>query len=82
LAPYTELDDGIDEMLYAIVPATLQDVRESHQVGVHIGVGVLQRVPDPRLGRQVDDPLRAILAKYLIEGIALGDIHARVHEVV
>ena len=39
-------------MLYLVVAASLQDIGEANDVAVDVGMGVLQRVADPGLGRQ------------------------------
>ncbi len=67
---------GVDQVLHAVVPAALQDVAETDQVGVDIGRRVLQRVAHPGLGRQVHHPLRAMLAKHPVHRRAVGDVLA------
>ena len=40
------------------MPTPFQDVHEPDQIRVHVGVGILDRIPDPRLGGEMDHPLR------------------------
>ena len=42
-------------MLDTAVPAAFQDVEEADEIGVDIGVRILQRVAHAGLGRQVHD---------------------------
>ena len=62
---------GVDEVPDAGVAAALQDRQMGGQIGVHIVEGVLEGIPDPRLGRQVDDAVETLLFK---EGGSRGPI--------
>jgi hypothetical protein len=74
LAPYTlEL-----EVLHAAVPATLEDVHEAHEVRVHVGVRVRQRVANTRLRREVDHAIEAVLLEEALHAVAVG--HVELHE--
>ena len=42
-------------MADAVVPAPLENVDETDEIRVDVGMGVLQRVPDPGLRGEVDD---------------------------
>ena len=41
-------------MLNALMPATFKDVAKTNQVGLDVGGRILNRVPHPSLGRQMD----------------------------
>ena len=43
----------------AVMAAAFQDIQETHEIGLNVGVGILKRVADSRLGRHVKDTLRA-----------------------
>src|SRR3546814_7843456 len=49
---------GVDQVLDAVVAAGLEDVHEADDVGVDVGVRVLERVAYAGLGGEVDHPLR------------------------
>ncbi len=46
---------GIDQVLDAVVAATFEDVAKTDQVGLYIGVGILEGIAHTRLGGEVDD---------------------------
>ena len=50
-------------MLDAVVAAAFEHVQEAGDVGVDIGVGVVEGIADARLRREVDDPLEALLGE-------------------
>src|SRR3546814_4819012 len=75
-------------MLDAVVAAGLEDVHEADDVGVDVGVRVLERVAHAGLGGEVDHPLRlevgegrvergAVLERRAPEGEALQRRQAR-----
>lgn len=45
----------IDEMSHMMVPAGLEDVVEAHDIAPDIDIGILDGIPDPRLGGEIDD---------------------------
>ena len=51
--------------------AGLQDIGEGDEVGLHVVVGVVDAVPDAGLGREVDDPVEAVLGE---AGVDLGGV--------
>jgi hypothetical protein len=56
------------------VPAPFKDVHETNEVGVHIGVRILDGIPDTRLGRQVHYPLGFVLGEKGFHGSAVSHI--------
>ena len=44
-------------MLHAVAPAALEHVQRADQIAFDIRMWILDRVPDPRLGRQMDDSI-------------------------
>src|SRR5438034_8980106 len=65
---------SVDEMLHVVVPAALQDIEESGDVAVDVGVRVFHRIAHSGLGGEVDDPPRAPLAKEAGHLCAIGDV--------
>ena len=49
----------VDQVLHAVVPAAFEDMQEADEVGVDVGVRVVERIAHAGLRRQVDDPLDA-----------------------
>jgi hypothetical protein len=47
-------------MFDAVMTAGFENIDEADQVGIDVGVGILQRIAHTRLGSQIDHPLRAI----------------------
>ena len=45
--------------------AALQNVKESNEIGLDIGLWIENGIPHSGLGRQVDHDLRIILAEYV-----------------
>ena len=56
---------GVDQMLDRVMTAGFQDIHEADQVGIHVGMGILQRIAHPGLRRQIDHPLGLVLGKNL-----------------
>ncbi len=65
-------------MLHRVMPAPLKDVHEADQIGVHVGVRILERVTDPGLGRQMHHPLRPVTGKQRRHRAAVRHVHALV----
>src|SRR5260370_1147890 len=63
-------------MLDGVVPAPLEDVQETENVAVGVGVGVLQRVADACLRREVDDLMRTQLGEERAHAVDVGDVDA------
>lgn len=54
---------GKDEVPHPAVAAALEHVGEADEVGIDVGIGVLDRVAHPRLGGQVKDPVETVRGK-------------------
>ena len=67
-------------MLHIIVATALKDVGKAHQIGVDIGVGVLQRIPHAGLGGQVNHPFRLLLPEQRFHSGPVGHILADLGE--
>src|SRR5262245_52106601 len=61
-------------MLAAMMATAFQDVGEPLQVGVDIGMRVLQRVAHAGLRREVDDTRKAVLGKQLCYTGAVSEV--------
>ena len=64
----------INQMLAAGVSAAFEDVQEPDDVGVGIGVRIVQRMADAGLGGQMDDGVEAIGGKQFAKRRAIGDV--------
>src|SRR5690554_6299603 len=71
---------GVDQMLGAEVAAGFQNVQKAGDVGVHIGLGVDQRVTHTGLGSQVDDPVGPVFFKGRIKGGFIFQVQAQIGE--
>ena len=59
------------------MPAGLEDVGEGDDVALDIGVRILEAVADAGLGREMDDPVEAMLRETgLDRGEPVGEIGA------
>lgn len=58
---------GIDQMLDGVMPTGLEDVVETYDVALDIGIGVLDAVAYTGLGRQVHDDVEMMLGKKSID---------------
>ena len=61
-------------MLHIIVTTTFQDVGETHQIGIDVGMRILQGVPHARLGRQVNHTLWLVLSEQGLHGGPVGHV--------
>ena len=61
-------------MLDAVVAAALEDVHRPDDVGIDVGVRVLERVAHARLRGEMDDPLRPRLGKQPFHAGAVDEI--------
>ncbi len=58
-----------------LMPGDLQHRHMTHQVGLHIGERIFQRIPHPRLGGEVDDAFDVpVILHHRLHGIVIGDI--------
>ena len=62
-------------MPHRIVAAALQDVQEAHDIAVHIGPGILDRIADAGLGGQVDHGVEALRREQRRQRLAVGEVH-------
>lgn len=61
-------------MLNAAVSAALQNVHEPGDIRVDVGMGILPRITDSSLSRQMHNPLWLLFPKYFLDGWRLGHI--------
>ena len=60
-------------MLHGIMSARFQDVVETYDVALDIHVRVLDGVPNPRLGSEVDHHVEVILGKETVNESLVGN---------
>ena len=65
---------GVDQVLDAVAPTSLQDMGKPDQVGVHVGHRVLQRVGHPGLGGQVDHSVEAAGVEVFGDGWGVAQV--------
>ena len=68
---------GVDQVTHLIVPATFQQVGKADDVGVDVGVGVLQGIAHSRLRRQVDHRVETMLCKQGFQGWPVNQVDSR-----
>jgi hypothetical protein len=73
---------GKDEVVGFTMPASFQNIEESSEIGVEIGVGILQRVTDTGLRGKMHDRSEFAVAKYGLYALAIGEIDLVKTEVV
>ena len=61
-------------MLDAVVTAALQHVQRADDVGVDVGMRVLQPVADAGLGAEMNDPLRPSFGEEPLHAGAVGEV--------
>ena len=61
-------------MLHLLMAAPLKNVAKAHQIALHIGRWVLQRVAHPGLGSQVHHRAGAASRKQIGHGACIGHI--------
>ena len=62
------------EVLHLVVSAPLEDVQEPGEVALHVGVGVRQGMPNPRLCRQVNHPVELVIREERFHANAVADV--------
>ena len=67
---------GEDEVLDAVVPASLEDVQEALRLASTYACGLDERVAHARLGREVDHALRLRLGEEAAHAVGVGDVEA------
>ena len=58
-------------MFDPVVPAGLQDIAETDQIGIDVGMGVFERIAHTGLGGEIDDPLRPVGAERPVNGFPI-----------
>jgi hypothetical protein len=71
VGPIDRTAGGIHQMLHAVVAAGFQDIAEADQIGVYVGMGVLQGVTHARLRGQVDHALGLVACKQVFYACAV-----------
>jgi len=71
---------GKYQVLYMSVPASFQDIEETHYVGVHVRIRVFERIPHPCLGRQVHDRIEARSGEEILHGRPIDHINVYMGE--
>ena len=56
------------------MPASFQNIEEAGEIGVEIGMGILQRVTDTSLRGKVHDGSEFVVAKHGFYALAIGEI--------
>ena len=64
------------------MPASFQNIEEAGEIGVEIGVGILQRVTDTGLRGKMHDGSEFAVAKHGFYALAIGEIDLVKTEVV
>ena len=67
-------------MLHATVPASLENVAESNQVGIDVGLGMGDRVSHSRLRRQMHHGIELLFLKKHRHGFPIDDIELQEFE--
>ena len=73
---------GKDEVVGFTTPASFQNIEEPGEIGVEIGVGILQRVTDTSLRGKMHDRSEFAFAKNGYYALAIGEIDLVKTEVV
>src|SRR6516164_2211027 len=73
---------GEDEVVGFTMLASFQNIEESGEIGIEIGVGVLQRVTDTGLRGKMHHRSKFAVAKYGLYALAIGEIDLVKTEVV
>jgi hypothetical protein len=65
-----------DQVLHPVFSAILQDIQESHNIAVHIRIGIGQGIADSRLGRQVDHKEGLLPVEHPRQSLTILQLHA------
>ena len=66
---------GIHQVLHRVVSAGFQDIVEAYHIALDVGIGVLDGVTNPSLGSEVDNDIKVIRGKQLVNLALVCDIH-------
>ena len=58
-----------------IVSHALEQVEESHDVAVNVGIGVFDRIAYPGLCRQIDDGIEFFSSEQVLQGLSVFEVH-------
>ena len=67
---------GVDQMLYGVVAAGLEDVKETHEVALEVGPRVLDGVAHARLGGEVHHDVEAVLREKALDEGGIAQVAA------
>ena len=65
---------GIDQMLYRMMPAGLQDVVEPDHVALDIGIRVLDAIADTSLSGKVHDDVKVVILEEAVDEGLVGEV--------
>src|SRR6185437_14773224 len=68
----------VHQVLDPVVAAAFEDVQGARDIAVHVAVRILQRVTDPRLGGEMDDPIEFLAREEILHAGIIGQI--QLHE--
>src|SRR3990172_10945925 len=74
IGPINRTRGGEHQMLHAAMPASLDNVAESNQIGVNIGLGISDRISHACLGRQMHYGVELLFLKKLRHCFPIDDI--------
>lgn len=58
-----------------IVSHALEQVEESHDVAVNVGIGVFDRIAYAGLCRQIDDGIEFFSSEQVLQGLSVFEVH-------
>lgn len=67
---------GVDQMLYGVVAASLEDVEEADEVALEVGARILDGVADARLGGEVHHDIEAVLGEQALDEGGVAQVAA------
>jgi hypothetical protein len=73
---------GKDEVLGFTMPASFQNIEEPGEIGVELGVGILQRVTDTSLRGKMHDRSEFAISQKGLYALAIGEIDLVKTEVI
>jgi hypothetical protein len=61
-------------MLNLMMAAALEDMQKTPDIGINIGVRVIERIADAGLRREMDDAVRLLFGEHRLYHLALGEV--------
>ena len=61
-------------MLDAGVPAAFENVQETDDIAIDVGVGILERMAHTRLSRQMYDPIGRFALEHVVDSCPVGNV--------